>query len=112
MQITNNLFRCFIFVVIFSSGVVCSIGQENSSDLKNKRITIKMENAPFGDVLDYLINQYDVAIGFEESALDTDHNDFDFDTNLPFTRNKELVSSDGSIRISVTAKKVYISRKK
>ena len=70
-----------------------------------------MENAPFGDIIDFLINNYDVAIGFEESTLDRNHNDYDFDTNLPFTRNKKLISNDGNTQISVTSKRKYIVEK-
>lgn len=107
MQLTNNVFKFFVFIIIFSLGHVCIAGQEKFSDLKDKRITTRMENAPFGDIIDFLINNYDVAIGFEESILDRDHNDYDFDTNLPFTRNKKLISSDGNTQISVTTKRIY-----
>lgn len=105
MEIKKFVVECLIFTVIFSAGIICVLGQENSSDPRNKRITIKMENEPFGDIIDYLIKNYDVAIGFEESTLDTNHNDYEFETNLSVSR--KMIDSNSNVQISVSSNRVY-----
>jgi len=64
-------------------------GQENSiTELRDKRITIQMTKKPLYTVLEHLIVRYDIPIGFEESTLDREHNDFEFVPNLPFLNPK------------------------
>ncbi len=70
---------CAFLFVIFSTNL---IGQDVS--LKDKRITLHIENASFGTIVGDLINKYDIAIGFEESTLDSKRFDYLFETNLPF----------------------------
>lgn len=81
-KITNIILSCAITLF---GGMFIVYGQEKSPELKvNKRITIKKENKPLDEILYYLIVKYDIAIGFEESTLDRDHDDYEFTTNLPF----------------------------
>lgn len=42
-----------------------------------------MEHQPLGNIFRELMFNYDIAIGFEESVLDREHNDFAFETRLP-----------------------------
>lgn len=63
-------------------GAVQAFGDTHQESLLEKKITLRFENAAFGEVVRVLMNRYDVAIGFEESSLDTGHNDYDFETNL------------------------------
>lgn len=58
-------------------------GQEREPDLRDLRITIKMENQPLGAIFRYLMENYDIPIGFEQSTLDRNHSDYRLDTNLP-----------------------------
>jgi hypothetical protein len=58
-------------------------GQEKNNELKDRRITIQMVDKPLVTVFARLIYKYDVAIGFEESMLDRDHDHYVFETNVP-----------------------------
>jgi type II secretory pathway component GspD/PulD (secretin) len=97
--------------LIFLAETSFVVGQDKTSDLKNKKITIKMENEPLGNVFAYLINNYDIPIGLEESVLDREHFDFAFDTNLPFP--KEFISrgTDGSINAVTRIRRKFIVEK-
>src|SRR5687767_5427337 len=57
-----------------------SFGQEREVDLKNKKITLNLENKSLNVVFCYLIQQYDVPIGLEGSTLDNNHIDYLFQT--------------------------------
>jgi hypothetical protein len=81
------------------------------SQLKDKRITIKMEKQPLGKVFRHLIVNYDVPIGFEESILDRDHNDYEFETNLPYPGEKTYESLNGSTRITIQKERGFIVEK-
>jgi hypothetical protein len=72
------------FVLILATGILNVRGQEKRIELKDKRITIQMTKKPLFDVFMQLIYEYDVAIGFEESILDRDHNYYHFETNIPY----------------------------
>ena len=95
-------------LIIFLAGTIYAFGQENGLNLKDKRITIKMDKQPLGKVFEHLIVNYDVPIGFEESVLDRNHNDYEFETNLPYQNKKNVISADGSIQISITTEREFI----
>jgi hypothetical protein len=59
-------------------------GKPFNDELRDKRITITMKNKPLFDVFRYLINDYDIAIGFEQSNLDDANEYYIFETNIPF----------------------------
>jgi hypothetical protein len=88
-------------------GTFSVFGQEKETDLKDKRITIKMEQQPLGVVFKYLMENYDIPIGFEESILDRDHSDYDFHTNLPGVPKHRMQNADGSIKFTTTANRVF-----
>lgn len=92
-------------------GTSFTFGQEKETSLKDKRITIKMDRQPFGKIIEYLIENYDVAVGFEESILDRDHNDYEFETNLSVGNQKRLISKDGNSRILITSEREFIVKK-
>ena len=54
---------------IFLIGTFSAFGQEKETDLKDKQITIKMDKQPLGLVFRYLMENYDVPIGFEQSIF-------------------------------------------
>lgn len=90
----NTIIIFLNFTFIFLAGNSYAFGQKNEVDLKDKRITVNFEKQPLGIVFRYLMENYDIPIGFEWSLLDKDHNDYNFDINLPVTAEKILKGSD------------------
>jgi hypothetical protein len=80
------LLLIIILLIVFSHTIS---GQDITTDLETKKITINMENKPLRDVFRHLIVEYDVPIGFEESILDRDHMDFMFRTAIPDPNEKK-----------------------
>ncbi|MEK7855709.1 MAG: hypothetical protein AAB288_06440, partial [Acidobacteriota bacterium] len=78
-----------------------------AAPLVEKKVTVSVKGAALGDVFRTLIVDYDVPIGFEESELDGKHHDFDFDTNIPFTRTTEHGSPANPVTVSVTMQDVF-----
>lgn len=90
----------FYCMVIFLAGSLSIFGQETDK-LKGKQITIKMQNQPLGLVFRYLMENYDIQIGFEQSLLDKDHNEYNFETNLPAIAETKLQSVDGNVEMKL-----------
>lgn len=88
------------FVIVLATGLLGIHGQEKKVELKDKRITIQMVKKPLFDVFIRLIYRYDVAIGFEESTLDKDHNDYHFQTQIPTPDDQEKYYTDEGIDYS------------
>ena len=61
-----------------------SFAQDNSTDLKDKKITLKLKDARLSIVFLHLMVKYDVPIGMEGSTLDNDNADYMFNPNLPY----------------------------
>jgi hypothetical protein len=61
------------------------------------RVTVVANKEAFGVVIDYLMVNYGLSIGFEESMVDRNHSDYRFTTN-PGTV-KYLLETDGSLKI-------------
>lgn len=57
--------------------------QSNSDGLAMKTITMNYRDVPIGYILEDLMVDYDVPIGFEESILDRDHDDYRYNLDLP-----------------------------
>src|SRR5215203_1084702 len=83
------------FTVIFTLAARNSLSQSIEPELKDKRITIKLEKKPLRQVLLILIKNYDVPTGLEKSTLDKEHDDFDFDTNLREPKKRTIVKVNG-----------------
>jgi hypothetical protein len=94
-------------VIIYSAGTFPVFGQEPETDLRNKRITIRMEQQPLGVVFKYLMEKYDIPIGFEQSTLDRELPDYEFHANLPGQPQARTQSADGSITFTTTADRVF-----
>ncbi len=90
-------------VLIYLVGTLSVFGQEKEIELKDQRITIKMEKQPLGLVFGYLMENYDIPIGFEESILDRGHSEYDFYAN-PAIAKHETASADSNITFTTTAK--------
>jgi hypothetical protein len=82
-------------------------GQGARTDLKEKRITITMEAQPLGEVFRYLMVNYDIPIGFEESVLDRGRPDFAFQPNLPAKAQHRAESPDGYLKLNITAQREF-----
>lgn len=87
------------FVLVLTTSIVTVPGQGTIEELKGKRVTIQMSAKPLFDVFMRLIYDYDVTIGFEESLLDRDHNDYHFETNVPHD-NATTSTNDGRTKIT------------
>ena len=85
-------------------------GQQKEVALQDRLITIQMENQALGEVFRYLMETYGITIGFEESKLDREHFDYSFQTNLPSFGKAEFESTDKSIKLSITAKRVFTAK--
>jgi hypothetical protein len=70
------------------------------SDLKDKKITIKMEKVPSGLILHYLRGIHDVPIGFEESVLDRYLAEDTFSSNAPSASGYPTDIIDGVWKLS------------
>lgn len=94
--------KTFIIVlnllIVLGIGISDTFAQENSPDLKDKKITLKLKNKPLSLVFSYLMVKYDVPIGMEGSTLDNDNADYVFNPNLPF-REPGSTLADGDFAI-------------
>ena len=80
----SRLLIIFVSIlIVLVTGSARLSAQATTDDLKEKRISIHTTNAPLYDVFVTLMYDFDVPIGFEESSLDTDHNDYYFQTMMP-----------------------------
>jgi hypothetical protein len=77
--------RPVIIILTLILGASPLFGQGTELDIKNKRVTVQQENRPLWAAFSHSMNTYDIAIGFEESALDRGHNNYFFETNLATT---------------------------
>jgi hypothetical protein len=93
-----------IMLFLIMGGV--SFGQEKVTDLKDKLITLNVENRTLDVVFCILIQKYDVPIGFESSTLDNDHRDYLFRTNpmIPSQVNAIINGPDFDLRHQFTVK--------
>ena len=62
-------------VMLFVISCINIVGQES---IEKREITIHFERAPFGKVIEKLVEEYDIAFGFEQSLV-MDHQDVFFD---------------------------------
>jgi hypothetical protein len=70
----------FLVSIVSTLAGITAMGQD--TELRNKRVTIRMKERPLYTVFYRLIEKYDVAIGFEESALDRYHRHYYFETSV------------------------------
>lgn len=101
--------KLIIFSVIFLIVPNMAFGQQEEVNLVDKKITIKIEKKPLGEVFKYLMKNYDILIGFEGSNSDMGHPDYAFETNLSKTETTELKSQDG-LKAKITAENVFLAR--
>jgi hypothetical protein len=97
-------------VVVWSATPTAAQSKEFQNDnIANLRVSIEINDGSLGDVVDGLITNYNVVVGFEESILDRDHNDYDFLTTLS-TNESALLRSNGSVAALVSFKQVFTAK--
>jgi hypothetical protein len=87
-------------MTIYLLGTLSISAQKKEIKLEDMRITIKMEKQPLGFVFRYLMENYEIPIGYEQSILDRQHIDFLFHTNLPAVATFKQQNADGSIKMT------------
>jgi hypothetical protein len=69
-----------------------------------------MHQASLGNVVSYLVNTYNIPIGFEESSLDRGHEDYRFATLYPDQASKTVRRSDGTVEMSIDMRADYVAK--
>lgn len=103
-KLAATIFNCLIIFLMTTS---FAFGQERESDLKNKRITIKVDKQPLGMVFRNLMENYNILIGFEQSILDRNHGEYAFESNLPATAEKTMESTDRRVKITLEVEQEF-----
>ncbi len=106
-MLMKYFFHSALLVLVLTVPVM---SQEEQTSLKDKRVTIRMEAQPLGVVFRYLMEKYDIPIGFEQSVPDRSHSDYAFQTNLPSSAQYSMRSADGGIRLTDTAQRAFEAR--
>jgi hypothetical protein len=96
--------------VILLIGVVSTLGQKTEIDLRDQRITIQADKQHLGTIFQYLMETYDIPIGFEESILDREHSDYSFQTNLPAVGKTKLENTDKSIELDIKVRRIFSAK--
>ncbi len=103
------IFRVIIFLYLFifalaSQDVMCQSASD--AELKDLRVSIIVENKSLWEVFERIIYDYDVVIGLEESSSDRDHNDYFFQTNVPYDEPKS--NPDGTQFVTGTGVRTVV----
>ncbi|MGD9587462.1 MAG: hypothetical protein AB7Q37_09625 [Pyrinomonadaceae bacterium] len=72
-----------VLLVILSAFMMVDAQHRATPEALDSKITVDLEKQPLGMIFRKLIYDYKIPIGFEESTLDSDHNDFFFEVNPP-----------------------------
>lgn len=70
-----------------------------------------MEKQALGSVFRYLMESYDIPIGFEESILDSGHSEYAFQTNLPSVGRGKTATSDGRANLEIEVERIFTAEK-
>ncbi|MBS1794364.1 MAG: hypothetical protein JSS81_10950 [Acidobacteria bacterium] len=93
-----DLLRKGIAAVFWTGlSIVAAFGQQTEPALRDRPITLHRENASLALIMVDLIEDFDVPVGFEESSLDHDHDDYFFDVNLPCW--EDCFDENGRLRV-------------
>ncbi len=109
MNMKKLAFDTLNFLTILVIVTFCVFGQQKVSGLKDKKITLIADKEPLGVVFRQLMQTYNLAIGFEESILDQEHNDYMFETNLKYIDNEKSRTANGSLSTPQSKMKPQIS---
>lgn len=103
----KHLLKFFVLVLVGNLLILSTFGQEKRGSLEDQIITIQMDKQPLGVVFRYLMETYNIPIGFEQSILDRNHSDYSFLTNLPAVGKTEIEDVSKGIELSVTVERVF-----
>lgn len=81
------------------------IGQSSVQKITDLKVTLKLENQALGTVLQALMEEYDIPIGFEQSILDRSHSEYAFHTNLPAIASTS--KSEGGITLTTSSRNSF-----
>jgi hypothetical protein len=109
-EMSKNLIIAIVCTVILLSGVVSILGQKKGADLQDQIITIRADKQALGTIFQYLMETYDIPIGFEESILDREHFDYSFQTNLPAVGKAEMENADKGIKLDIEVQRVFTAK--
>lgn len=76
---------------------------QKTAKLSKLRVSITAEKQPLGIIFRQLMQEYEIAIGFEQSTLDNGLWHFKFDTNMPASAIHRSQRGNGAVRIETTA---------
>jgi hypothetical protein len=94
---------CVLITHLLVSVAIC----QQDKELSGKAISINMSKQPLGTVFRYLMENYDISIGFEESQLDRGLPDFQFQSNLPSSSQQQSTTANGAMRITTSVEKAF-----
>jgi hypothetical protein len=92
---------------VFHVGTPALVSGQHAVDLNKVTVTIRAEKQPLGAVLRYLMERYDLCIGYEQSMIDRNKSDYDFHTNLPKREPSLTHAIEGDITATTTSEKVF-----
>lgn len=79
--ISRFVWPVMVFLMAVAWNPISSAAQNNefqNDNVANLRVSLEINDGSLGDVVGRLITSYNVVVGFEESILDRDHNDYNF----------------------------------
>lgn len=97
----KSAFVCLLLCVT-TIGVVAQVSPDDS--VLDKSVTLKLEQQEFSRFSNYLTRVLKVPLGFEESLLDSGHQDYGFEPNLPFAVVEK--NSEGKTIVRTGAERV------
>jgi len=103
MKIFPGLFLALIVIACSQAPATA----QSDTNLRNKRISLHVEQGSLGQVFDRLIGDYGVAIGLEESTYDREHNDYDFATVTPAAGDHRILDKNSTLELDVSVKQVF-----
>lgn len=81
--------------------------QSQVSTVEKRSVTIQVDRVPLGVVFSKLMFDYGVNIGYEESELDRDHLDYDFDVNVPPEWAVSTTNLSNGMSIQSSSRRVF-----
>jgi hypothetical protein len=103
--------KLLVCALISLALTLAAYGQDNEVKLKDQRISIKMDKQPLGVVFRYMMENYDLLIGFEKSILDFGNSDFHFETNLSGEGRQSFEDKDSKWQIDVAVNRAFVAER-
>lgn len=104
--------RSVLAFILITFMCLVVLSQPRAAAQVGKRISINVSGQAFGHLAAELMQNEKMILGFEESTLDKDHRDFDFDVNMPFSPKKEYASPFGEGTMTIEVIREFTSETK